>query len=174
MGDHCFRNPLRSIAVHAIKGRAPGKIILFGEHAVVYGRPALAIPINQLQATEVPGTEQGMGPFLSADGESIGFWAPDQLKKVSISGGAPVTIADVSSSPSGASWGADDMILYGQPEGVMQVRGASGTPEALWKLLNLTLLIPRRYCQFGLSRTGSMQLLRSGDHRERDPSAIVG
>lgn len=34
----------------AISASAPGKIILFGEHAVVYGHPAIAVPINQVKA----------------------------------------------------------------------------------------------------------------------------
>ncbi len=55
----------------AISASAPGKVILFGEHAVVYGQPAIAVPISQLRARAIVKAEP------RADANQVRVQAPD-------------------------------------------------------------------------------------------------
>src|SRR4029079_2954327 len=47
------------------KAYAPGKLILCGEHAVVYGRPAIALPLNDVRAeVEIVAGARGSGVVI--------------------------------------------------------------------------------------------------------------
>jgi serine/threonine-protein kinase len=106
-----------------------------GEHLVYTVNDQLYLrAMDQLEATTIRGTEGARGPFFSPDGQWVGFWVGGQLKKVSISGGAPVNLCEAA-IPYGATWGQDDTIVFGQgSEGIWQVPATGGTKEVLISL----------------------------------------
>jgi serine/threonine-protein kinase len=73
-------------------------------------------PVGALDATPVAGTEGAYDPFFSPDGTWIAFFADDALKKVALTGGAPVTLARAP-NPSGGTWTEDGWIAFGVEEG---------------------------------------------------------
>ena len=88
--------------------------------------------IDRFEATPISGTEGAENPFFSPDGQSVGFFAEGKLKKVSLSGGAPLTICSTVANR-GASWGPDDTIIF-TPSftlGLFRVSAAGGTPKPL-------------------------------------------
>ena len=130
---HSFSNT----GVHVVALSADGSRLVYTANLRLYMRA-----MDQLEATPIGGTEgtpdtAGRNPFFSPDGQWIGFWQDGQLKKISVTGGAPVVLC-AAQNPFGASWTIDNTILYGQGEqgagGIWRVSGDGGKPEHLVKL----------------------------------------
>ncbi len=69
-------------------------------------------------ASPIPGTEGGFNPFFSPDGEWLGFFVGNTLKKVALSGGAPTALADTPPVSHGGTWAPDgSIILSPKPNG---------------------------------------------------------
>jgi serine/threonine-protein kinase len=104
--------------------------------------------LDQLQATALSGTENARDPFFSPDGQWIGFFADGKLKKVSVQGGATVTLCDVPNDR-GGSWGDDGTIVFAPDNraAISKVSSAGGTPQPLTTLGTQTGEITQRWPQ---------------------------
>jgi len=91
--------------------------------------------LDQAQATLLPGTENGRDPFFSPDSHWIGFFADGKLKKISVQGGAPVTLCDAPFDY-GASWGEDGTIVAALSllSPLSRVPDAGGRPQPFTRL----------------------------------------
>jgi Tol biopolymer transport system component len=91
--------------------------------------------IDQLQATTLSGTENADDPFFSPDGQWIGFFADGKLKKISVQGGAAVTLCDAPNDR-GGSWGDDGTIVFAPDNrgALFKVSSAGGIPQPLTTL----------------------------------------
>jgi serine/threonine-protein kinase len=88
--------------------------------------------MEELQARLIPGTERGLtNPFFSPSGEFVAYEQAGELKRMSVSGGAPVVICATVTALFGATWTPDNMIYFGQPAGIMRVSANGGTPEPI-------------------------------------------
>ncbi len=131
--------PVNRFAYTAPEGQAPrsaGRSVIAlsrdGRHFVYNTLEGLYLrSMDDLEARPIPRTEENLAnPFFSPDGQSVAYVAATgQLKRVALSGGAPIVITSGLMNPFGASWGSDGNILYGQSEGIYRVPADGGTPE---------------------------------------------
>ena len=91
--------------------------------------------IGEVGAVPIPGTEQPWVPFFSPDGEWAGYidQGDDTLKRIRLDGSSnPVTVCPAPGGWRSASWGADDLIVFGsRQDGVWRVSANGGEPELI-------------------------------------------
>ncbi|MBI4477924.1 MAG: serine/threonine-protein kinase [Acidobacteria bacterium] len=90
--------------------------------------------INQPTPVPIRGSEiDPAEPFFSPDGEWVAFWAGGQLRKISVSGGAPVTLATIP-NPFGGNWAPEGIVVGQGAAGVVRVPPDGGTAETVTKV----------------------------------------
>jgi Tol biopolymer transport system component len=125
----------------ALGGPAPGIGISPDGNFIAYNASRLESPgwqlylrpLDKLDAVPL-GTDEGAQPFFSPDGQWVGYYSGSKLKKISVSGGAPVTLCDAP-NPGGAAWTQDGKIIFSPHpgSGLWQVPDTGGTPQLLTK-----------------------------------------
>ena len=92
--------------------------------------------LGDLRATPLVGTAGARNPFFSPDGQWVGFFAGGKMKKIAVTGGAPVTLADAPDDR-GGTWADDGSIIF-QPtptgSGLSRVSSGGGAVTQLTTL----------------------------------------
>ena len=122
--------PTRKHVAVTPDGRHLVYTVFQGESTSLYVRA-----LDQLDATAIDGTERAVAPFLSPNGEWVGFWAEGELRKVPIGGGPSIKLCDLRRLPYGVSWGPNNKVVFGEQNGgLQQVSADGGDPEKLTTL----------------------------------------
>jgi len=96
--------------------------------------------LRELESKRVKEVPSGGGAFFPRDGRWMGFLTTNvaelAIRKLALSGGAPVTICPHNVAPAGATWADDDTIYWvdGTPGGLMSIPAAGGKPKEAAKI----------------------------------------
>jgi serine/threonine protein kinase len=121
-------------AISLDSGRRPS-VDAAGRLVVVSGRAAdgpsrlFVRHLDQTDAVSIPGTDDATSFALSPDGAWLAFVANQQLRKVAMSGGAPVTLAPMPIVPGGLAWVRSESVIVSGPGGLVRVPAAGGAAE---------------------------------------------
>ncbi len=92
--------------------------------------------LDQVSAQPLGGTEGARYPFWAPDSGAIGFFADSKLKRLDLSGGTPLSLADAPSGR-GGTWNSDGVIVFTSTSAseLVRVPATGGTPTPVTHLV---------------------------------------
>jgi serine/threonine-protein kinase len=105
-----------------------GTRLVYVSHSKLFTRR-----LDEVKATELPGTEGADVPFFSPDGQWVGFFAGARLNKISIQKSHVILLGD-GSLHNGGSWGEDGNIIAGFNFRLARIPSGGGSPTFVTEL----------------------------------------
>ena len=90
--------------------------------------------LNDFVDRAIPGTEGAGTMFFSPDSESMAFYSQGLLKKISLTGGSPITLCQAPTVWPSGTWGPDGTIVFNISSSLHRVSASGGEPELLLAL----------------------------------------
>jgi serine/threonine protein kinase len=91
--------------------------------------------LDALETQPIAGTENGVYPFWSADGRSLGFYADGKLKRINLNGREVQTLANAPVAR-GGTWSDDGVILFSASNAspILRIPATGGEPTPATQL----------------------------------------
>jgi serine/threonine-protein kinase len=164
-----------------------GARIAYAGSATAAGESQLVIRrLDELRGTPVRDTDGARNPFFSPDGQWVAFFAGNEIRKMSVAGGATMTICRFvplgENRDASATWGPDDIIYFSRDrddgDGLQSVPASGGEPrpvvgafENLERGVGWPSVLPRRRGMLlsvkGAEGGGALDLLDIGSGRRK-------
>jgi serine/threonine-protein kinase len=134
-------SPTGAAAITAITLDREIAVTPSGSHIVYVGNSGSQLFVraqDQLESTPLAGLGTPRGPFMSPDGQWIGFFdgagTDVAVKKVTLTGGPPVTLCRFSGQRAGGTWSEDGTVVFATTDpasGLWRVSAGGGDPMPL-------------------------------------------
>jgi eukaryotic-like serine/threonine-protein kinase len=102
--------------------------------AYVANRQLFLRSLADFESAPVRGTEATTAitnPVFSPDGKFVAYWSEGTIRKVGVTGGAPMTLCAAALNPLGMNWKGGSLLFSQGAAGIMRVAAAGGQPEVL-------------------------------------------